>query len=151
MPNNYKIRFIRQDDLEQFITLCELHAQYEKAEYSAAGKLEKLQKVFFSDSPKLFGLVVESGSELKGFATYMTQYSTWNAEEYVYLDCLFLVEEIRAKGIGKNLMTRVKQEAKRLGCTLIQWQTPDFNEGAIRFYKRLGAKSKDKKRFYWNI
>jgi hypothetical protein len=30
----------------------------------------------------------------------------------------------------------------------VQWQTPAWNEGAIRFYDRIGAVSKEKLRFF---
>ncbi|MBL4707385.1 MAG: hypothetical protein JKY48_02970 [Flavobacteriales bacterium] len=41
------------------------------------------------------------------------------------------------------------ENSKQLGASLIQWQTPDFNVDAIRFYKRRGATSKLKGRFFW--
>lgn len=36
--------------------------------------------------------------------------------------------------------------AYRLGCVNVQWQTPVWNERAIRFYQRLGGKGKEKVR-----
>lgn len=81
----------------------------------------------------------------------MLQYSTWDAKYYTYLDCLFLLEEARGKGAGQQLMRSVKTESLKLNSGLIQWQTPDFNVDAIRFYRRLGAVSKSKERFFWEI
>ncbi len=37
--------------------------------------------------------------------------------------------------------------AYRLGCVNVQWQTPVWNERAIRFYQRLGGEGKEKVRF----
>jgi GNAT superfamily N-acetyltransferase len=37
--------------------------------------------------------------------------------------------------------------AREDGCFELQWQTPSWNEGAIRFYQRLGARSTSKERF----
>ena len=54
---------------------------------------------------------------------------------------------MRGLGLGEQLMNRIKCEARELGCNSVQWQTPVFNEGAIRFYKRIGAKSQSKERF----
>jgi hypothetical protein len=34
---------------------------------------------------------------------------------------------------------------------MLQWQTPVFNEKAIRFYHRMGATSKDKVRFFLEV
>jgi RimJ/RimL family protein N-acetyltransferase len=41
----------------------------------------------------------------------------------------------------------VTAEARALGLTEVQWQTPSWNEGAIRFYDRLGARARAKTRF----
>ncbi len=57
-------------------------------------------------------------------------------------------ETSRGYGIGVQIMDKIKEESQKMGCNLIQWQTPDFNTGAIRFYKRIGATSKFKERFF---
>ena len=78
----------------------------------------------------------------------MKQFSTWDAQYYVYMDCLFMQEAARGFGIGEKLVNKMKEESRKSGCDLIQWQTPEFNERAIKFYKRIGAASKSKERFY---
>ena len=95
--------------------------------------------------PKLYCLVVQSDKYLIGYATYMKQYSTWEGCDYIYMDCLYLMEFARGLGIGKKLINRIQLEAEKLGCTAIQWQTPIFNTKAIKFYKSLGAISKPKR------
>ncbi len=148
---SYKIRKAEQKDLGQLIDLCEAHAHYEQATYERNGKSALLDKALFDKTPKLFCLVVESGQQLIGYATYMIQYSTWDAAEYAYLDCIYLTEASRGMNIGEQLMNRVKEESVKCGCNHIQWQTPDFNTGAIKFYKRIGAFSKSKERFFWAV
>ncbi|WP_321314191.1 GNAT family N-acetyltransferase [Halarcobacter sp.] len=54
-------------------------------------------------------------------------------------------------GLGKELLEKIKKEAKKLECNLIQWQTPTQNERAITFYKRNNAITKKKERFFLNI
>ncbi|MEQ9414996.1 MAG: GNAT family N-acetyltransferase [Cyclobacteriaceae bacterium] len=145
------IRFIRREDMETLIALCKEHAAFEQSDYNPINKKERLETDLFTKNPKLYCLIAEEGGETLGFATYMLQYSTWEACEYVYLDCIYLVEIARRKGIGQRLMQRVQREAKKLNCNLIQWQTPDFNYSAIAFYKKIGATSKSKERFFLKI
>ena len=57
----------------------------------------------------------------------------------------------RGKGLGKEVMVHIWTFAKAENCINIQWQTPDFNEQAIGFYKKLGAVSKTKERFFWLV
>ena len=131
MNNEPIIRFAQKKDLEEIIHLCELHATFEQAYYNQKQKKEQLKNHLFSDIPSLYCLVIEKGEELIGYATYMKQFSTWDASFYVYMDCLFLTEIARGYGIGEKLMERIKQETIKLNCTLIQWQTPKFNKRAM--------------------
>ena len=151
MSKNTNIRFSKPEDIHQIIDLCEAHANYEQCDYSKENKVDKLSNNLFSSSPKLYCLVVEQNNKLIGYATYMKQYSTWDACEYIYMDCLFMNENTRGFGIGEQLVRKIQEEGKKLNCKLIQWQTPDFNIRAIKFYKRIGAKSKIKERFFLEI
>lgn len=145
------IRFIQETEIDVLIDLCEKHAAYEKAAYDRQGKKAELIKALFHENPGLHCLVAVEEEKIVGYATYMLQYSTWDAKYYTYLDCLFLLEEARGKGAGQQLMQSVKTESLKLNSGLIQWQTPDFNVDAIRFYRRLGAVSKSKERFFWEL
>ncbi len=146
-----QIRFATKEDLGFIIEMCAAHAAYEQSEYSPKGKIELLEKSLFGTSPDLYCLVVEQDGQLLGYATYMRQYSTWDASHYIYMDCLFMNEGTRSKGWGEKLVRKIQEEGKKLGCQLIQWQTPEFNTRAIQFYTRLGATSKSKERFFLDI
>ncbi|PHI18795.1 GNAT family N-acetyltransferase [Lewinellaceae bacterium SD302] len=145
------IRFARPDDLPAVVELCQMHAEYERAEYDPTGKVEALQQQFFSARPSAYCLLVEQDDQILGYATYALQFSTWDADHYVYMDCLFVREGARSNGIGEQLMNRIKMEARAMGCNLIQWQTPDFNVRAIKFYERIGAMGKSKERFFLDV
>ncbi|MEN0005694.1 MAG: GNAT family N-acetyltransferase [Bacteroidota bacterium] len=145
---NAIIRAAQPADLPQLIDLCAAHAAYEQCPYNRAGKAQQLGALLFQDSPSIYCLVVENDHRLVGFATYMKQYATWDAAPYIYMDCLFLVEAARGFGYGEKLVRAIQQAATQLGCSLIQWQTPDFNTRAIKFYYRVGATAKSKERFF---
>lgn len=151
MGNNVTIRKAQPDDINEIINLCSEHAAFEKAEYSKEGKAEKLSRHLFGDTPSLYCLIAEEQGNILGYATYMTEFSTWDAGYYLHMDCLYLRPEARGKGIGEAMVQKLKQESKRLGCSLIQWQTPEFNTRAMKFYYRIGATSKNKVRFFLNI
>ncbi|MFD0862006.1 GNAT family N-acetyltransferase [Sungkyunkwania multivorans] len=145
------IRFATKEDILQIVELCEAHADYEKAVYDAEGKVQLLGKALFGPSPKFFCLVADKEGTLVGYATYMKQFSTWDAAAYVYMDCLYLKEYVRGLGIGAKFIDRIRDEGKKIGCDTMQWQTPTFNVRAINFYERLGAHSKTKERFFLDI
>ncbi len=143
-----EIRFVKKTDLEDLVRLCELHAIYEKSEYNSTNKKTELNKHLFSERPTLYCLVIEHMNDIIGYATYMKQFSTWDSDFYIYMDCIFLTEKSRGLGLGEEVINRIKQEGRKLQCNHIQWQTPDFNKRAIKFYNRIGALSKTKERYF---
>jgi ribosomal protein S18 acetylase RimI-like enzyme len=145
---NFNIRKANINDINEIIKLCAEHAEYEKADYSSEGKSEKLASFLFSDNPRLYCLIAEIENEIVGYATYMFEFSTWDAEFYTHMDCLFLRSNARGNGIGEALVNEIKKYSTESNVSLIQWQTPVFNERAIKFYYRIGATSKEKLRMY---
>ncbi|WP_025742008.1 GNAT family N-acetyltransferase [Aquimarina pacifica] len=145
------IRFAKEEDIPQLLILCKAHVIFEKANFNTENKHALFKTHLFKKENAIQCIVVEKDESLLGYATFMKQFSTWDADFYVYLDCLFLKEETRGKGIGTTMMNHVAAYARKENCTHIQWQTPDFNTSAIRFYKKLGTQSKSKERFFWEV
>lgn len=145
------IRKVQQSDLSQVVDLCHAHALYEKAHYDKEGKVKRLREQLFASSPSFTCLIIEYKETLIGYASLTKQFSTWDADFYMYLDCLFIKENYRGLGLGKKMMEAVKEEALQSGCNSVQWQTPDFNHKAIHFYEKLGAIHQKKARFFWDL
>ena len=147
----YVIRECIEKDLPELVELCGKHAAFEQANYDSTGKESLLKKALFSDRPKLFCSVIESSSKLQGYFSYTFDYSTWDAQTFIYLDCLYLEPEFRGHRIGEIVFDKLREIAKDNDCVNIQWQTPIFNERAIKFYNRIGGTGKEKVRFFIDI
>ncbi|MEM1128000.1 MAG: GNAT family N-acetyltransferase [Bacteroidota bacterium] len=143
-----RIRPAGPDDLDGLVRLCAAHAAYERARYNPEDKRARLGHLLFGPSPRLFGLVAEQGDVLVGYATWSEEVSTWDAQLYAHMDCLYLDADARGSGIGRRLVSQVARDALGRGCRLVQWQTPTFNTRALPFYDRLGATRLEKVRFY---
>ena len=143
----YLIRDFQESDLKQLIELCSRHAAYEKAVYNAEGKEILLRNALLSAKPNLYCWIVMVGDEVAGYVTYTFDFSTWDAGHFLHLDCLYLEKKFRGFGIGSAIITKLKDVARKKNCINLQWQTPVFNESAIRFYVRSGGIGTDKKRF----
>jgi GNAT superfamily N-acetyltransferase len=144
------IRPAEPHDLERVAELCQEHASYEGANCERAGLAARLQSHWFTtgERPRRHCLVAVFHGRIEGFASFCTEFSTWDGAEYMHMDCLFLTPLARGQGIGAALLEQVRQSARRLGCIGVQWQTPTSNREAIRFYERVGATSKPKLRFF---
>ena len=142
------IRWARPEDMDELVRLCAEHATYERSSFHPAGKEEALARMLFAPEARLRCLFAEMDNRIIGYATFSVEVSTWDADRYMHMDCLFLRPEARSKGIGRALMRRIAQEALAQGVKRMQWQTSSFNVDAIRFYDRLGPEKKEKFRMF---
>ena len=134
-------------DLPALVAMCREHAEYEANPDAATATEDGLRRALFAPSPRLHAWIAHSGSRAVGFATASLEFSTWSAGEYVHMDCLFVREGFRGRGIGPALMARVLEFARHEACREVQWQTPAWNHDAIHFYGRQGAAGRAKLRF----
>jgi L-amino acid N-acyltransferase YncA len=141
------VRAVQSSDVNSIVELCAEHAEYEKTTYISEGKAELLHVALF-EQKNLYAWVVESEKSLVGYATATLEFSTWDAAYFLHMDCLYLKAGARGQGLGEQLLREVAKLAKEKSCVNVQWQTPDWNLGAMNFYNRLGATSKNKVRFF---
>lgn len=88
-------------------------------------------------------LLVEEGGEPVGFALYFFNYSTWTGRPGLYVEDLYVTPAARGRGAGKALFLAMAGVAARRGCGRMEWSVLDWNEGAIAFYRALGARAMD--------
>lgn len=128
--------------------ICEL-AQYEKALEEVALSLEEFVKDGFGSNPPAYQLRVADEYDdqhqllgVVGMALFYISYSTWKGR-VVYLDDLVVTERHRRSGIGKLLLQSVMDFARAEQVRQVRWHVLDWNEPAIRFYKKINARLED--------
>lgn len=92
---------------------------------------------------KLLGIFVAEDLDsrrLVGYALYYYSYSSFLARPTLYLEDIFVMESHRKRGIGRGLFLRCVGEARRTGCSRMEWAVLTWNQKAIEFYEKLGAK-----------
>jgi len=101
-------------------------------------------------NPKRFHvLVATSGTAVIGYATYMFQFSPWAAREYLFLNDIYVADEVRQGGVGTRLMHRVAEIALDHGVD-VRWHVETDNRSAQRSYGRSGAELRDRFIAYWS-
>lgn len=142
------IRKIEPDDLDKLIELCAEHAAYEQTIFTKDGQQQRLKQVLFTEAPRLFiWVVAEHNQDLQGYLAATIEYSTWAANSFVHMDCLYLKDSLRGAGIGRRLLNTLILFAEKHHCKEIQWQTPPDNQLGIGFYQHIGAEGLMKARF----
>jgi GNAT superfamily N-acetyltransferase len=144
---NTTIRTAAMGDLSELIELCAAHAAFERASFSSIGLQERLSAALFDQAPRAIVFVVDFNHKLVGYASCSKEFSTWAGAEFLHMDCLFVSEGFRGQGLGRKLVEAVLDEARKQRASEVQWQTPDWNKNAIKFYSSIGAKHSMKARF----
>ena len=144
-PRTIEVRAALPSDSQVLASLCAAHAAYERMTYCASGHSDRLQEAI--SKRLLHAWLLELYGAAVGYASVTLDFSTLGAGRFAHLDCLYLAPEARGQGGGQKLMEAVELFAKAQGCKELQWQTPDWNQGAIRFYERLGAMGVAKQRY----
>lgn len=136
--NNLIIRNAKREDVKSIYTLINALAKFEKEEHAVQITVEELEEDGFGENPSYSCIVAELDGSVVGFALYFIRYSTWQGKT-VYLEDFLVNENYRSKGIGKLLFEELIEIAKKLNVRQLSWQVLDWNEGAIRFYKKYEA------------
>jgi GNAT superfamily N-acetyltransferase len=134
-------------DLDALVELCAAHAAFERASFVSAGLNERLSKALFGQASRAVVFLVDFDQDILGYASCSKEFSTWMGTEFLHMDCLFVREDFRGQGHGRRLLECIFDEAKGQNIYEVQWQTPDWNDDAIQFYRSVGATSSLKARF----
>lgn len=134
------VRPARPRDCALIVAFIRELAEYEKAPGEARATPEMLHKALFEAPPACEALIGEIDGAPQGFALYFHNFSTWRGVRGMYLEDLFVRPNVRCKGLGEALLRSVARIAVERGCARFEWAVLDWNEPAIGFYTRLGAK-----------
>jgi ribosomal protein S18 acetylase RimI-like enzyme len=92
--------------------------------------------------------VAEDAGLILGVCCWVMTYSTQRAMPGIYICDLFILGPQRGRGIGEALLKGVMTAAAKRGASFIKMEVDVSNEGAARFYERLGFHHKPDDRYY---
>lgn len=113
-------------------------AAYEKLEHEVDTDEPSLRRALFSER-QAEAVIGEVDGKPVGFALFFHNFSTFKGQRGLYLEDLFVDEEHRGKGYGKELLLYLVRLAKQRDCRRMEWMALDWNTPALRFYESLGA------------
>jgi GNAT superfamily N-acetyltransferase len=137
------IRPASEADLGTIEELIRALAEYERLSDEVAMDAELLRKGLFGERRYAEVLIAEVDGEPAGFALFFHNFSTFLGRPGIYLEDLFVKPEHRGKGYGRALLKRLAEIAVERDCGRLEWAVLDWNEPAIGFYKKLGARPND--------
>ena len=140
MSETCRIRPAAPADVPLILSLIRELAEYEKLAHEVKATEADIETALFGARPHAECVIAELGGRPAGFALFFHNFSTFLAKPGIYLEDLYVKQELRGKGVGRALLAHLASLALRRGCGRFEWAVLDWNEPAIGFYKSLGAK-----------
>lgn len=130
-------------DLPLIAQLIRDLAEYERLAHEVRFDDEVLRTKLFGPRPYAEVVIGEIDGKAQGFALFFHNFSTFEGRPGIYLEDLFVRPEARGSGLGKALLSHLAALAVERDCARLEWSVLDWNEPAIGFYKKLGARLMD--------
>jgi len=142
----FEIRRAIPEDSTEIFNLIQLLAEYERAPNQVVNSPENIRFHGFGENPIFYAWVatrqkrMDDGkqNDLLGMAICYIRYSTWKGP-VLYLEDLVVKDEYRKLGVGSALLDACLDFAKEKKHTRMTWQVLEWNEPAIKFYKKHGV------------
>ena len=140
--NDLQIRAASEADAPLLFDLILELASYEKLSDKVAGDAETLRRSLFEEKAAE-ALLLEADEEAVGYAIFFTTFSTFECRSGIWLEDVYVRPEHRRSGIGREVMEYLARLADERGHVRLEWVALDWNEPALNFYAKLGARRLD--------
>ena len=118
--------------------ICEL-ADFEHLRHLMVADETMLHDAIFGERPACECLLGEEDGIPVSYALFFHNFSTFLGRKGLYLEDLYVRPAYRGKGYATQMLRRLAAIAVERQCARFEWAVLDWNENAIRFYKKLGA------------
>lgn len=143
----YRIRDASRKEIPVVMDLVKRLAVYEKLTDSFTATEELYRRYGWGKDAIFKALLVENesreGPRYLGFALYYFTFSTFTGKPTLWLEDIYVPEELRGQGVGRALLRRLAQIAVEKDCGRMEWTVLDWNQPSRQFYLSLGAKAMD--------
>lgn len=135
-----EIRQAVPEDAPALLGLIDALADYEKLEPPDAAAKSRLVRDLFCERPRVESFLAIVDGVPAGYTFIFETYSTFLALPTLFLEDLFVLPEYRSRKAGSALFRAMVREAHDRGCGRMEWSVLDWNQLAIDFYERYGAR-----------
>ena len=134
-----QVRVANIDDIELILKFISQKAKFDGCPSAVEATADKLKQTLFCDPPLASVLFASVEGSAVGFAVFFQTYSSFLAQPSIWLDDIFVLPQMRGKGVGTALLTYIAEIAHERGCGRIEWTVSIANTLGIEFYQKQGA------------
>ena len=131
---------VERHELGELLKLIRELAEFEKLLDQAVATVGSLEAALFCDRPVAQAILARVQGEIVGFALFFHNFSTFLGRPGLYLEDLYVRPQYRGKGYGDALLRHLARVAVERGCGRMEWAVLNWNQRAIDFYRKLGAR-----------
>ena len=142
------IRSIELGDKERWLELFKEYIVFYKS-YLSDEQFELTWQRINSEF-NIKGLVAKVDNKIVGFAHYIWRPSTWEVEDFCYLEDLYVDSKYRKGGVGRALIKAVEEIAIARGSKRLYWTTAPDNETARKLYDKVAITDRVQYKIYLN-
>jgi GNAT superfamily N-acetyltransferase len=137
---DFKIRPAQEADVPVILKFIRELAEFEKLSHEVIATEEILKNSLFGPQKRSAEILIgEVDGQAVAFALFFHNFSTFLGKSGIYLEDLYVTPQLRSHGYGEALLSHIAKLAISRDCGRLEWSVLDWNEHAIRFYKKLGA------------
>lgn len=137
--SNLTIRPARPDDVASIMAMIRELAVFEKLEHLVVADEAMLHAEMFGAKPGVEGIIGEEAGEVVSYALFFHNFSTFLCKKGLYLEDLYVKQNRRGAGYGKQMLAALAKIAVERQCGRFEWSVLDWNVNAIKFYEQMGA------------
>ena len=127
-------------DLAHVLRLVRGLAEYERLLHECTGTEADFECALFGPRPLAEAMLAEVEGRAVGVAIWYYLFSTFAARPMLFVEDVFVEPPHRGQGIGLALFRRLAQVAQAKNCLFMEWSVLNWNQPAIDFYRRIGAR-----------
>jgi len=132
---------LTRNRVPELLKLIRELARFEKLEHEVEANPKLLREAFFGRRPVAGAVLVDCDGELAGYAIYFFTFSSFVGRNGIWLEDLYVRQRFRRRGLGRELIKAVARVGARRNCGRFEWTALNWNQKALDFYSRLGAKA----------
>jgi GNAT superfamily N-acetyltransferase len=131
------IRPAVEADVPELVAMIRELAEYEHLSDQVAITEDGLTRTLFGPDAIIHDSVIEDGNGgLAGHALWFRTFSTFLGKTGIWLEDLYVRPDQRRKGYAGQLLTHLRE----LTDGRLEWEVLEWNQPAMDFYQRLGAR-----------
>ena len=134
------VRPARPGDEPHILRLVRGLAEYERLLDRMTATEADFRRLLFCPKPLARAILAGTGGPPVGIAIWYYVVSTFTARPVLFLEDIFVEPAYRAQGIGLALLRHLAGIARAENCLSMEWNVLNWNQPAIDFYRRIGAR-----------